>query len=115
VDAGDQVARPERLGDQLVRAELQAGVVLVGRVVGREHDDRDGGILAYSAQDVETSAVFEGRVEHDEVGLLFREHLKRGAAGFGARDLEPLPAEIELEQLDDVLLALGDKNLFRPV
>ena len=67
-DAGDELARAERLGQVVVGAELEAEQLVELVVAGREHDDRDGRVAAQLAGDVEAVEAGQAEVEDDEVG-----------------------------------------------
>ena len=81
LDAGQQLARVERLRDVVVGAHLEPDDAVDHRRGGRQHDDRDPRVaLAQVAR--EAQAVLAGHVDVDqrEVDRLLRGQLARGAA-----------------------------------
>ena len=78
-DAGDQLARAERLGQVVVGAELEAEQLVELVVAGGEHDDRDGRVAAELAGDVEPVEPGQAEVEHDEVRPALADRRQRGA------------------------------------
>ena len=69
-DAGDELARAERLGQVVVGTELEAEQLVELVVARREHDDRDRRVAAQLAGDVEAVEPGQAEVEHDEVGSI---------------------------------------------
>ena len=92
-DVREQHARLDRLGDELVGAQLEAQhavEVLVAR--GEDHDRRGRAARAQLAADVEAVAPRQHHVEHDQVGLELVGALDRQVAAPLDVHLEPVPA-----------------------
>ena len=71
LDPAHQLAQPERLGQVVVGAELQADDLVDLVVAGRQDEDRRlGAGRAEPAQDLEAVDARQADVEHDEVGRL---------------------------------------------
>ena len=110
--ARDQLADEERLGQVVVRAELQPEylVDLVG--LYGEHEDRvpqAGG--AHLAQHVEAAPVGKAHVEDDEVRRALPHPLERAGAGGLPMDVEALQAEALDEAHGDPRVVLDDEDL----
>ena len=67
-DAGDELARAERLGQVVVGAELEPEQLVELVVASGEHHDRDRRVAAQLAGDVEAVEAGQAEVEDDEVG-----------------------------------------------
>ncbi len=68
-DAGDQLPHAERLGDTVVRPELQSDDPVGFLTPGSDHDDRDRGPGAQTAADSQTVHVGQPEVEQHQIGL----------------------------------------------
>ena len=81
-DAGDELARAERLDHVVVGAELEAGDPVDLVAAGREDQDRDAGVAADRADDVEAVDARQAEVEDERVGTAGAgEREGRGAVG----------------------------------
>ena len=71
-DAGNHLARAERLGNVIVAAEFEAddAVDLVG--TGGQEQDRDVGLPAQTAADVETADIGQADIEDDQIVVCLR-------------------------------------------
>ena len=110
-DPGDELLEAEGLRDVVVAAEGEAADLVVGRVAGREEDDRHPRALGAEALgDVEALHVREHDVEHDEVRLERGDRGERVGAGPGRLDLEALEAQGHAHDVDDVGLVVDDED-----
>ena len=66
---GEQLLHPERLGQVVVRAEIERGDLFVLLPAGRDDDDGSPGRAADLANDVQSIAVGKTQVEQGEVGI----------------------------------------------
>src|SRR5207249_11503291 len=80
-DAREELIDAERLRHVIVGAEVESVDFVVLAAARGEHDDRRAGELADTTDDIESVAVRQVQVEHDEIGLpsLLARH--RGARG----------------------------------
>ena len=110
LDAQDQLARAERLGHVVVRAEFQAGdAVTLVRSSG-EHDDRDVGGGAQLARDFLAGHVGQAEVQHDEVRPRVGGHRDRLGAGTRREDTQALALEVAADELPDLGFVLDDQD-----
>src|SRR2546423_9703551 len=85
LDPGDELLRPERLGDVVVRSELEPAQD-VALVLSRR-EEQDGDVLvdvANALQDDETGQLRQVDVKDYEVGLFAPDGLDRGLSVVGA-------------------------------
>ncbi len=112
-DAGDELARVERLGHVVVGAQFEADD-LVDVVVARgEHDHGDARALAQLAADGESVHLRHHDVEYDEVRVGRARLLQRLLAVERLNHIEALVAEVEASELDDVSLVVDYKDCVR--
>ena len=111
LDPAHQLAQPERLGQVVVGAELEADD-LVDLVVarGQDEDRHLGSGRAEAAQDLEAVHPGEPHVEHDEVGRLARRDLEAFLAGPGDGDLVALLLEGVLDAARDRVFVFDDED-----
>src|SRR5581483_680950 len=109
-DPGRELPDRERLDHVVIRPQLQAENPVDLLAAGREHDDRDVGLLPDLASQVPSVAVRQHDVKEDEVGRFSAV----GGAGLleGHRELrgKPLPCETLRERLCDRPLILDDQD-----
>ena len=109
-DARDELLGAERLGDVVVRAELEPDE-RVGLVGARgEHDDRHGRLAPDGAGHVEPVEPRQPEVEHDEVGPAGAQRVERGLAVAGAEHGVAGGAEIVAAERDDLGLVVDDED-----
>ena len=112
LDAADELARRERLGHVVVGAELEAQDAVDLVAARRQHDDRDAGVRAQVAGDVEAGLAGQHDVEDDQVGLDLREdELAAGRVARGV-DLVASLRERVVHDLEDRLLVIDDQYAF---
>ncbi len=110
-NAGDQLARLERLGDVVVRADLETGDPVDELVAGSQHDDgRHRTADAELAQDIEPGASRQHHVEDDEIGTVCRDAIERGRTIGGRDDLVALAGKVRADDLDDMRLVVNDQD-----
>src|ERR1700694_1269870 len=110
VDASQDFADGERLGDVVIGAQLEPDDLVDLGVLGREHDDRHAAALAQGAAEIKAAHAREHQVEEDQVRT-------RGAGGAQARgpirgflDGEPGGDKVVLEHLADALVILHNED-----
>ena len=111
LDPAHQLAQPERLGQVVVGAELEADD-LVDLVVagGQDEHRRLRARGAQPSQHLEAVDAGQAHVEHDEVRRLAGRELEALLAGAGDDDLVALLLEGELDAPRDGELVLDDQD-----
>ena len=108
--AGEQFARVERLGQIIVRAQLQPGDP-VGLLAHRgQHDDRHRGLAAQPAGEIGAAFAGEHEVKHDEVELALRPQSAALAGVLRGGDAEALALEEAGEQVTDFAVIVDDEQ-----
>ena len=110
---GDQLAEPERLHDVVVGTELETDDT-VDLVAARRHDDdRDVGLRAQPATQLEAVEVGEAEVEQHDVGVraVLVEVVERAPAGVAVADREPFTLEAPDEGHRDVVVVLDEEHV----
>ena len=111
LDPAHQLAQPERLGQVVVGAELQADDLVDLVVAGREHQDRRlGAGGAEAAQDLEAVDAGQPDVEDDEVRRLADGQLEALLAGLRQGHRVALLLEGVLDAPGDGVLVLDDQD-----
>src|SRR5262249_6360599 len=108
--ARDELARLERLGDVIIRAELEADDAVRNVAPGGQHDDWQAAGFADLAAHGEAVHVGQHDVKDDPVR---RRRLQGAKAGLGMRHRlhgEAEPAEVLREQLVQALVVVNDEN-----
>src|SRR5919204_4739130 len=108
--AAPKLADRERLGDVVVRAELEPDDLVELVVAGREHDDRNLALGAQALADLEAVELGQHQVEHDEVDVLFREACERLLAVPRLQHAIPLALERIGEELLDGVLVVDEED-----
>ena len=111
LDAAHQLAQPERLGQVVVRAELQADDLvhlLVAR--GQEQDGRLGSRAAQAPEHLEAVHARQADVEDHEIGRAVRRDLEALLAVARDGHLVALLLEGVLDAARDGVLVLDDQN-----
>ena len=103
-DAGDQLARAERLGDIIVGAGLEAADAVALLAARGQHDDRHVGrrrAAAQAAADFDPADALDHPVEEDDVGPHFIGQHQRFLAVAGAGHLVTCALEMIGEQIGE--------------
>ena len=114
-DAGHQLPHAERLGQVVVRAELQTGDAVALRAARGEHEDgnRPGGLvapqLAADGQPVEVGKV---DIEDDEVALALLHRQQTFLAAGVVRNLIPLALQVQFDGERDVGVVFDERDPF---
>ena len=113
LDARDQLARREWLGDVIVGAAFEAGNLV--RLVGArgQHDDRDvAGIRVFPelARQLEATRVRKHPVHEQRSGRRSAMLARAALAVLRERDLESSPTQAEGDQVANRLLVLDDQD-----
>ena len=101
--ARERFVEIDRLGDVVHRPHAESlELALLGRPSGDENDrDRAGFLVGLQAlADFDPVHVRHHDVEQDQVGLFPHDDLEAVAAVEGGQDLQPLPLQLALKQLD---------------
>ncbi len=109
-DAGDQLARTERLGEVVVGAQLEPEE-LVQLVVPRgEHHDRDRRVAPQLPCDVESVEARQTEVEHDQVRPAAAGRRQGSGSVAGGQDGEARVLEVVAGELDDLRFVVDDED-----
>ena len=108
--AAAELAHRERLGDVVVRAELEAEHLVDLLGLRREHDDRHGAARADRAADVEAVHARQHHVEHDEVEVVLAQPVERLPAVERGNDVVALLAQRIGQELLDGLLVVHEQD-----
>jgi hypothetical protein len=108
--AGEQLGEPERLGDVVVGARVEAddGVHLVG-ARGQDQDRHGVALGAQPAGDLQTVHAGQPQVEDDQVDATLHPGVQRGGAVLADLHLVPLPAQCAGQRLRDGRVVLGEQ------
>ena len=111
-NAGDELARRERLDQIVVGAELKTDNTVLDLALGSQHDDGDIRGIANGAANALAGDLGEHKVEHDQVKLMLLELLDRGLAVADTHNPVAFALEIGSDGVTDCLLILDQQNLF---
>ena len=112
LDAGQQLARVEGLGQVVVGAHLQAHDAVHGVSARGEHQDGDGlALRAQAAADGQAILARHHHVEHQHVkALALQQHIDR-ARTIDRAHAVALVAQVALQQRTQVGFVIGDQDL----
>jgi hypothetical protein len=113
VDACQQLARVERLGEVVVRAHLQADDAVDLVAARREHDYRQPGARSQVAAQAQAVLARQHDIEHDEVGAARLQDAPHLAAVGGARDAKAVALEVIAQQPADFGVVIDDEDVCR--
>ena len=112
-DAGHELARTERLGDVIVRSELESQhPIHLGRP-GRQHDDRDAAervVLAELPADLEPVGSRQHEVEHDQRRSFGGGHGDGALTALGLAHGVALLREVEPHELANIRLVVDHED-----
>ncbi len=114
-DPRHQLQHAERLGDVVLRAEVQPGHLVGLRPAGREQDDREAGrfrVLFQAAQGLEPVHAGEHDVQQEDVRQAVPQRGKHGGCVLKARNLQPAGFQRAADDFAHVLLVLDHKSAF---
>ena len=103
----------KRLGDVVVRAQLERQNLVDLLILGGQHDDRHAARLADLAAGLDAVEHGQHDVHDDEVGPLARGQRDRAASVAGRRNRIAASFEVEAQRLQDRRLIVDDQNLLR--
>src|SRR5262249_15299958 len=110
-DAGDQLARVERLTEIIVGANLKADDAVDILFQCRKENDRHvGAVGSEVAAHVEAGAVGQHHVEDDEIDVMRRELVPKLTATRRELHAKALSLDIAGEELPDFRIVIDDKN-----
>jgi hypothetical protein len=109
----------ERLGQEVVRAELNRARVLLFLAGGGENDARDVApavIVAHRGQDIQSAQVRHHQIQQNEtdVGLAL-ERVHRFASVIDESDMKWALLELHLDDAADVRFVIGDEHMARRI
>ena len=111
LDPGQQLPHGEGLGDIVVRPQLQTQDLVGLLLPGGEHEDGHGRPrLPDLPAHVKSVHPRQHQVQQDQVRVLFQSQLQAGIPVIGLQGIVPLPAEVEGQNIHDVLLVFHDQN-----
>ena len=111
LDPAQQLAQAVRLGQVVVRTQLEADDLVDLVVAGGQDEDRHLAARGTDAsEDLEAVDAGQADVEHDEIGCLARGDLEPLLAGAGDADVVPLLLERVLDPSRDRVLVLDDQD-----
>ena len=107
----EEGTRAERLGQVIVRAEVECAHEVLLLAAGRQHHDRNARLPADRLADVEAAAAGQVDVEDGEVRRLARERAQRGGHVGTLHDDEARLREREADQREQVVVVIDDEDL----
>ena len=113
LDAGDQLARIEGLGDIVIGAQLQADDLVHIVVAGGEHDDGQVGresARAHLTADRPPVDLGKHEVEDHQSRELAGNQFERLGTGAGGLRAVALPLQVHTHQFDDVGFIIDDED-----
>ncbi len=102
LDARQQLARIEGLGQVVVRTHLQAQDAVQQGAARREHDHGDVGAFAQAAAQGQAVGAGQHQVQHDEVGRMPAQPVPHGLAVTHGGRTHARGAQVVAQQLADV-------------
>ena len=110
LDALDDQALGERLGDIVVGAHLEAEQLVDLFVLGGEEDDRHRRLLAHAAQKLHAVHARHLDIEDAEIGRFFGQAFERGDAIAVGADLVALGFERHAQRRQDVAFVIDQRD-----
>src|SRR5580693_2072634 len=110
LDAQDQLARAERLGDVVIGAELQAGDPVLLARLGGQHQDGHGSGRAQLAGDGLAGHVGQAEIEYYQVRRGRRRQGDGLRAGTGGQHRQARPLEVGPDQLAQLAFVLYQQH-----
>ena len=106
--AGEKLFDLKGLGDIIIRPHLEAGHLVVGLALRRQHDDRRGGLLADGPADL--PAVLSGQhdVQQNHIGLEQIKISLRLVAVRGNHDIEAVLCQVQAKKLGNIRVVLNN-------
>ena len=110
VHAREQLLDLKGLDDIVIRAHLEAGDLVLGLALGREHDDRDLAVFADGLADL--PAIHDGQhdIEHDEIGVLGLRQMQARSPVVRDEHLEAVLLQIQPQELGNIDIVLNDDD-----
>ena len=109
-DPGHQLLGTERLGQVIVRAQLQSHE-LVGLVApGRQHDDGHRVVLAQPSRDVEAVQAGQPEIQHDQVWATAGCRPERARPVAGVENTEAGRLQVVAQQPHDLRLVVHNQD-----
>ena len=109
LDAGDDLARGERLDDIVVRAHLQAQNAVDLLTARGEHDDGQRALAPHALADLHAGHTRHHLIQQHEVIMIPMGHLQRALAVIGRIVLEFLVIQIQGKRLMDDGIVVADE------
>ena len=114
MDARQQLARLEGLGQVVVGADLEADDAVDVLDLGRQHDDRRH-VVGGTQPATDRQAVFAGQheVEDDQMHRLAGEQAVQRLGVFGEQDLEAFLGQVASQQVANAGIIIDDDDAIR--
>ena len=110
-NAGQQFARLEWLGQIIVSAQFQTENPVDRRAAGRHHDDSlDPASSAEFPAQIDTVAIWQVEIEHDQIDRLARQYLPHLGQACGDRHGKSSLTQLMTDHLTDVRIVVDDEN-----
>jgi hypothetical protein len=109
VDAGEQFAHAEGLGEVIIGAEIEADDLVNLLAFGREHQDGQGNLLcAELFADLVAAEARQHHVEQEQAGTVLAHGLEGLIAAAADGDVEPVTLQDFLQAEEDVWVIFND-------
>ena len=110
LDAGEQLARIEGLGDVVVGADLEADDAVDDVARGRDHDDADVVALAQEARQRQAVLAGHADVEQDEVGQIALDLGAHRGAAVGGANVVAVAAQVLHQHRPNARVVVDDEK-----
>ncbi len=111
-DARDEFGGIEGLGQVIVGAHFEAADAVARVAFGRQHQDRNAGLLADAAEDVEAVGIGHHHVQHDQGVVFGKGALDAAGAAGGPADLEAFAGEVAGDEVAEFGIVIDNQHAF---
>ena len=113
LDAGDDLARAERLDDVIVRAHFEPQNAVDFLAAGGQHDDGELAVLANGLTDLHAGHAGHHLIQQHQIVMLLLNHVQRLPAVVGGVVQKILVIQIEGERLMNDGIIVANQNTYR--